>query len=106
MAKYLLEASYTATGTAGVLKEGGTSRRNVVEKLIQNLGGTMESFYFSFGDKDVYIIADFPSNVDAAAVAMNVAATGATTLKTNVLLSPEEIDQASDKTVEYRAPGA
>ncbi|MEA2487231.1 MAG: hypothetical protein QOF16_885 [Actinomycetota bacterium] len=105
MAKYLLEASYTAAGMAGVLKEGGTSRRNAVEKLIQNLGGTLESFDFAFGDNDIYIVATFPSNVDAAAVAMNVGAAGAATLKTNVLLSPEEIDQATEKTVEYRAPG-
>ncbi|MEA2477561.1 MAG: hypothetical protein QOC87_1760 [Actinomycetota bacterium] len=56
MAKYLLEASYTAAGMAGVLKEGGTSRRNVVEKLIQNLGGTLESFDFAFGDNDIYIV--------------------------------------------------
>jgi len=106
MAKYLWQASYTQAGMKGVLQEGGTSRRTAIEKLVQNMGGTMESFYFSFGEHDVYVICDFPSNVDAAAVAMNVAASGAVTIKTTVLLSAEEVDQATDTTVEYRAPGS
>ena len=106
MPKYLLEVSYTPAGMKGVLAEGGSSRRNVVEKLAQNMGGTLETFYFSFGSNDVYVIADFPSNVDAAAVAMTVGAAGAATCKTVVLLTPEEIDQAAEVTVEYRPPGS
>jgi hypothetical protein len=36
---------------------------------------------------------------------MGVAATGAVRIKTTVLMTPEEIDQAAKKTVSYRAPG-
>lgn len=105
MSKYLWQVSYTPEGMKGILKEGGTSRRMMVEKMAANLGGTIESFNFAFGDDDVYLIGDFPSNVDVAAVAMTVGASGAASVKTTVLLSPEEIDEATHKVVEYRAPG-
>ena len=39
MAKYLLHVSYTQGGMKGVMSEGGTSRRTMVEKLAQNMGG-------------------------------------------------------------------
>jgi uncharacterized protein with GYD domain len=105
MAKYLFEICYTQDGMKGVLQEGGTSRKNMIEKLTQNMGGSVESFYFTFGENDAYLIADYPSNVDVAALAMTVGAAGGATLKTRVLLTPEEIDQATEKSVEYRAPG-
>lgn len=106
MAKYLFEVSYTAEGVKGILKEGGTSRRTMIEKLVQNLGGTFHEMYFAFGDNDVYLVADFPSNTDVAAISMTVGASGAASVKTVVLLTPEEVDEATQKTVEYRAPGA
>lgn len=105
MAKYLWEVSYTSDGMKGVLKEGGTSRRTMVEKLASNMGGTIESFHFAFGKNDAYIIAEFPGDVDAAAVAMTVGAAGAATVRTVTLLTPKQIDEATQKTVEYRPPG-
>lgn len=106
MSKYLWELSYTPEGMKGLLKEGGTGRREMVEKLAANMGGKIESMHFGFGDRDAYIIGDFPNNVDVAAVAMTVAAAGAVSIKTTVLLTPEEVDQAAKKTVDYRPPGA
>jgi len=105
MAKYLWQVSYTREGMEGVLKEGGSSRKTIVEKMAQNMGGSIESFYFAFGDTDVYLIGDFPSNVDVAAIAMTVSAAGAASVKTTVLMTPEEVDQATQKVVEYRRPG-
>jgi uncharacterized protein with GYD domain len=89
----------------GVLKEGGTARREMVEKLVANLGGTVEGFYFAFGDDDVYVIAEFPDNATAASVSMTVGASGAASVKTVVLLSPDEVDAATKKSVDYRPPG-
>jgi uncharacterized protein with GYD domain len=106
MSRYLWQVSYTAEGMKGVLKEGGSSRREMVEKLAANLGGSIESFDFAFGDDDVYLIGEFPNHVDVAAVAMTVGASGAASVKTTVLLTPEEIDQAAQRSVDYRAPGA
>lgn len=105
MAKYLIQASYTPEGIRGVLKEGGSSRASTVEKMIADLGGGMESFYFAFGGDDVYVIADMPDNTTAASVGLTVTASGAVRTKTVVLLTPEEIDRATRQTVDYRAPG-
>jgi uncharacterized protein with GYD domain len=105
MARFLWVASYTAEGTKGLLKEGGTSRRDVVEKLVQGLGGKLEAFYYAFGEDDVYVIVDLPSNVDNAAASLTVAATGAVRVETVVLLTAEEIDEAAKRSVEYRPPG-
>jgi hypothetical protein len=44
--------------------------------------------------------------VTAAAVALTVAASGMVKLKTTVLMTPEEVDQATKKSPAYRAPGA
>ena len=44
---------------------------------MRGLGGTVEAFYFAFGQSDAYVIADLPDNVSAAAVASAVGASGA-----------------------------
>ena len=105
MPKYLYVGSYTADAVKGVLKEGGSSRRDAVRRLIESAGGKLEAFYFAFGEDDAVVIADLPDNVTAAAVGMTVGASGGATTRTTVLLTPEEIDAASRKTVGYRAPG-
>ena len=105
MPKYLFQASYTTEGAKGLLKEGGSSRRVVVERLTQSLGGRLETFYFAFGDTDVYAIIDVPDNVSAAAASVAVGAGGAAHVKTTVLLTPEEMDQATKKSVTFRPPG-
>ena len=105
MAKYLWAASYSTEGVKGVLKEGGSSRRDAIEKLVADLGGTLEAFYFGFGKDDVYVIADRPDNTAAAAVSLAVGGTGSVRIKTTVLLTPDEVDRAAHTTVGYRAPG-
>jgi uncharacterized protein with GYD domain len=106
MPKYLVQASYTAEGTRGLIKEGGTSRRTKIAELAKSLGGTLEAFYFAFGDHDVYTIMEAPDTVTASAVALAVNASGAVTVKTVPLITPEEVDQAAKKVPAYRAPGA
>lgn len=105
MAKYLWEVTYSAEGAKGVLKEGGTGRIEMVEKMLADLGGTLEAAYFSFGDVDVYAIVDVPDNVTAAAISLTVGAGGAAHIKTRVLLTPDEIDRAAGHKVAYRRPG-
>ena len=105
MAKYLIQANYLSEGAKGLLKEGGSSRRAVVEKLIASQGGSMESFYYAFGETDLYIIADVPDSVGVAAISLTVASTGTVTCKTTVLITPEEIDEAAKKSPSYRLPG-
>ena len=103
--KYLLEASYTAEGAKGLAKEGGSSRRRTVEEMVKGLNGKVEAFYYAFGTSDVYLIVDVPDAVTATAVSLAVNQTGAIQLKSHPLITPEEMDQAAKKTVNYRPPG-
>jgi uncharacterized protein with GYD domain len=103
--KYLWKASYTAAGVKGVAAEGGSSRRESVGRALGSVGGTLEAFYFAFGDADVYAIADLPDNEAATAMALAINGSGAVTVETIPLLTPEEVDAASKKSVEYRAAG-
>ena len=105
MPKYLVQANYVGEGVKGLLKEGGSSRRAAVEKLIKSGGGKLETFYYAFGETDLYVIADMPDNASMAAVALMVAASGVINLKTIVLMTPEELDNAAKKTPIYRPPG-
>ena len=105
MAKYLVTGSYTADGLKGLLKEGGAGRRKAVEDAIKAMGGTLEAYYFSFGESDVVTIVDVPDNITAAALAIGISSTGTVGTKTTVLLTPAEIDQAVKKTVSFRAAG-
>ena len=105
MARYLVRVSYTQEGASGLLEEGGTSRREMLDGLVKELGGSLEVFYFAFGKVDVYCIMQLPDNVTAAALGLTVGAAGAAKVQTVVLLTPEEIDEATKKAVAYRAPG-
>lgn len=106
MPKYLVQASYTTDGLKGVIEKGGSSRPEAIRPMIEQLGGKLEGFYFAFGDADAYVIIDMPDNVSVAAVAMTVNASGAASAKTTVLLTPEEVDQATQKSVDYAPPGS
>lgn len=107
MAKYLVKASYTVEGTKGLIKGGGgTARRAALQQTMQGVGGRLEAFYYALGDDDVYGIVDAPDNVTAAAISLTINAAGGASVKTVALLTPEEIDQAAKKTVNYRAPGS
>lgn len=105
MANYLITASYSSEGVKGLLKSGGTARVDTVRKSIEGLGGRIESFYFAFGDEDVFVIAELPDNVAAAAIGLAVSASGLVAAKTTVLLTPAEIDEAAKRQVDYTPPG-
>ena len=105
MAKYLLVASYTAEGAKGLLKDGGTKRRQAAEAAVKSVGGKLEAFYFAFGETDAYVIVDAPDHASVAAMSLTIAGTGAVRTRTVVLLTPEELDQASKKSTTYAAPG-
>ncbi|MEO3889518.1 GYD domain-containing protein [Nonomuraea sp. B5E05] len=106
MPKYLIQATYTAEGLKGVLRDGGTGRRQAVERMAESVGGRVEQMYFAFGDTDTYVILDLPSNAASAAVGLTISATGAVRTKTVVLLAPEEVDEATRMEVAYQPPGA
>jgi uncharacterized protein with GYD domain len=102
----MIKVSYTAEGTRGLVKDGGTGRRAAIQKLLEGIGGKIEAFYFAYGEDDAYLIIDVPDATSGLAVSLAVNASGAVRLSTIPLITPEEIDAACQKSVPYRAPGA
>jgi len=105
MAKCLFHGSYTEAGLKGILKEGGSKRREAIKQAVESLGGKLEAFYFAFGDNDFYFIADNPDPIGAVTGSLLANATGTVKLKTTILITPEEVDQAIKKTMNWRPPG-
>ena len=105
MPKYLLQVNYVGDGIKGLLKDGGSKRRAVTDTLFKSLGASLEAYYFAFGDTDLYIIAEFPNHAAVTAFVLTVTATGTVTVKTTVLLTPEEIDAAGTLHPTFSAPG-
>ena len=106
MARYMFIARYASTGAKGVAKAGGSSRRSAIEKMAAGLGGRLETFDFAFGEDDVYTTVELPDNKTAAAVALAINSTGHTSVRTVVLMTPEDVDAAAAQTVDYVPPGA
>ena len=105
MPKYLYHGSYTATGAEGVLKEGGSSRLKAAAELIESVGGTLETLYWTFGHHDFIVIADMPDQAAAAAVSLKVGASGALRVTTTPLLTAADVDEVAKRGASYRPPG-
>jgi uncharacterized protein with GYD domain len=106
MPKYMWSVRYTVEGTRGLRNDGGTTRRAIVENLIIALGGRLEAFYFAMGSVDAVAIADLPDDQAAVAVGLAVRGAGGADLTATVLMTPEEMDEATQRRADYRAPGA
>lgn len=105
MPKFLIKATYNAEGARGLQKEGGTGRRAAVQKVLESIGGKVESFYFAYGDDDAYVVCDVPDATSGLAVSLAVNASGSVRASTVPLITPEEMDAVAKKSVSYRAPG-
>lgn len=106
MPKYLFEATYTPEGVRGLKEAGAESRAKAVSAMAEGLGGSLESFYFAFGDVDAFVVVDLPDDEAAAAAAFTVGMSGATQVKTVKLLTLDEADRAIARSVDYRPPGS
>jgi uncharacterized protein with GYD domain len=107
MAKYMIEASYSTQGSQGLLKDGGSGRKAVLEKAVQSIGGKLDAFYFAFGDTDVFLIVDAPDSASVAAISVAASAAGGVSkVSTTPLITVEEMDAATKKATSYTPPGA
>lgn len=105
MPRYLWQISYTPAGAKGLLSEGGCSRRNAIEAMVESVGGHVEVCYYAFGTTDLYVIGEVPDEAAAASLSLQTAAAGAARSTTVVLLTPEQLDEAAHLDVTYRPPG-
>lgn len=90
MPSYLVQVCYTSAAVAAMVQHP-QNRAEAIRKPVEKLGGTVGSFWLSFGDYDVVGIVDMPDNVSAAAFALAISAGGSCkSVKTTPLLSIEE----------------
>jgi len=105
MPKYLLQGSYTTEGIKGILAGGGSQRKRAVEEAAKSVGGKLEAFYFAFGENDALAVVDVPDTASAAAISLAANVSGGIQCKTTLLITPEEMDEAANKTVRYDPAG-
>ncbi|MCL6525523.1 MAG: GYD domain-containing protein [Thermaceae bacterium] len=105
MPKYLLHINYIGEGIHGLIKEGGSRRKAAAEAAVKSVGGTLEAMYYAFGDTDCFAIAEAPNHHAVAAAVLTLNSSGRVSIKTTVLLTPEDVDAAVKLSPSYRAPG-
>jgi uncharacterized protein with GYD domain len=107
MPLYLTRFSYTSA-TWARLVANPEDRRSAATQYIEAVGGTLQGFWYAFGEHDAYALYEAPDNVAMAANSLAIAAGGAlSSMETIVLLTVEEtltaLQQAASIT--YRPPG-
>lgn len=105
MSKYLFYGSYTPEGYRGLIAEGGSKRIEAAKQALGSVGGSLEAFYFSFGEYDFYILVDLPDNVATTALTLAGNTTGTFSINGVALLTPQELDKATKMSVDFRPPG-
>jgi uncharacterized protein with GYD domain len=100
----MIQFSYKSE-TAGNLLKNPEDRSKVVGKLIEQLGGKLLSFYYSFGDYDGIIIVDMPDIKSLAASSIvSFAGGGTTKIKTTILFTVQEAMEAMQKAKGFSLP--
>ena len=108
MSLYLMRFSYTPEAWARLVKQP-EDRREVARAVVEKLGGTLQGFWYGFGEHDGYVLIEAPDNVSAAAFSVGIAARGSLrSAETTVLLTVEETIDMLKKTQDlpYRPPGS
>jgi uncharacterized protein with GYD domain len=107
MARYLIQAAYSSDSWAALIN-APHDRATPIKNVVEEVGGHLECFYFSFGEYDIVSIVDMPDNVTAAAVVMKAAAGPALKdVRTTPLLTIDESVEALTRAqgVSYQSPG-
>ena len=106
MSRYLIEAGYTGESFAALVKDPH-DRIKQLRPVVADLGGSIETAYFAFGESDLILIVELPDNVSAAALSMAVSASGGVRQhRTTPLLTMAESVRAMEQasSVAYRSP--
>ena len=86
----------------------GEDRREVINEMMESVGGRVVSYYFSFGESDIVAIIEAPDNQSIAAALLAVTgAGGVADIKTTVLMSYEDGLEALRRSasIAYKPPG-
>jgi len=104
---YLMRFSYTPEAWARLIRTP-EDRREVARAVVESLGGKLHGFWYAFGEHDGYVLIEAPTNADAAAFSVGIAAGGALRSADTVpLLTVEETIAMLGKArgLPYRSPG-
>ena len=106
MSKFMYSGNYTKRGIKGLLKDGGTARKEETVRLVESLGGKIEAFYWCYGSTDFVTIMDFPDHTTVTGMALNIAASGTFTGNLTPLISVEEMDEMVKVSIkDWKGPG-
>ncbi len=105
MRKYLFHGRYTPEGYKGLIQEGGVGRIDAAKQALGSVGGSLEAFYYSCDEEDFYIIVNLPDYVSAMSITLAGNVSGTFSIRATELLTPEEMDMAFKKSVDFRPPG-
>jgi uncharacterized protein with GYD domain len=107
MPVYLMRFSYTPETWAKLI-QNPEDRRDAARAYIEQVGGTLQGFWYGFGEYDGYLIFEAPDNVSASGVVLAIASGGAlASVETTVLMTVDETLEAltKSKSIAYRPPG-
>ncbi len=91
MSLYMYQAAYTAESIAAQLKNPQNRVDAVGRSVCEAVGGKFVGGWYCFGDYDLTLIADVPSNESMAAIALAISAGGAIkSARTTVLMTGAE----------------
>lgn len=105
MPKYLARAKFNEKGLEALRSSGAASRLEAGRIGAASLGGTMECYYFAFGEDDAYTILDLPDDEAATSLSVAANASGLVTVRVTKLLTAEQVDEAFGRAPDYRPPG-
>ena len=106
MPQYLTQVAYTDESWQSLMNNP-QNRFDALRPVYEKLGGRIINAWFAFGDYDVVVIAEFPDNTSAAALAIAVSAAGTCkAIKTTPLMEAAEGVAAMRKaaTSGYKGP--
>jgi uncharacterized protein with GYD domain len=97
----------TPEAWAKLIKEP-EDRRETVGRLLEDNGGKLLGYWYSFGDQDGFVLAEAPDNSAMVSSLVTVAGSGAfRSVSTTVLLTVQETLDALRRAqrIAYRPPG-
>tara|TARA_B100001113_G_C21095938_1_gene616583 strand:- start:1012 stop:1323 length:312 start_codon:yes stop_codon:yes gene_type:complete len=95
----MYSGNYTPKGAAGLLEDGGTARKQETLRILTEMGGSLESYYWCYGNTDFIMIADMPSESAAIKLALQVGSSGVFNGNLTPLISADEMDAAVNEEI-------
>ena len=106
MPKYMYSGNYTSKGAAGLLNDGGKARHKEAEKAAASMGGSLEAYYWCYGDMDFMMIINVPSEEMAIKFSLYVGASGVFNGKLTPLITVDTMEAATTTELPFiRLPG-